>query len=161
MKKHLLASAALLALLGGSALAADMPITKAPPPLGPGCDWNGFYFGGNVGGSIGWNKTSDSISVFPAGVAFAGVFPGVLNPISNNASTRSPAGGIGGFQFGYNWNVSRFLLGAEVDFNWTGQRDTSTTTGFLASTIAAAGAIYSYTDEQKLRWLHTVRARLG
>ena len=42
MKTFLLASAALAALLTGSAMAADMPL-KAPPIFAcPTCNWDGF-----------------------------------------------------------------------------------------------------------------------
>jgi outer membrane immunogenic protein len=42
-----------------------------------------------------------------------------------------------------------------------GQRNTFTSSNFVASTIAAASANLSYRDEQKLNWLATVRPRLG
>ncbi len=54
MKKLLIAGAALAALIGTPALAADMaaPVYKAPPPLAPMFSWTGFYVGVN-GGSAG------------------------------------------------------------------------------------------------------------
>ena len=53
MKKILL-SAVSLAILSGSALAADLPSRKAPvaPPPPPPPMWTGFYAGLNLGG--GW-----------------------------------------------------------------------------------------------------------
>jgi hypothetical protein len=78
MKTHLLAGVALLALLGGSAIAADLPVRKAPvaPPVCPTCDWNGFYFGFNVGGSIGRDSTDNAITLSPNAPS-----AGVTNPI--------------------------------------------------------------------------------
>ena len=54
MKKFLLATVALGALVASPALAADLrrppPPVKAPPPVVPIWSWTGCYFGGNVGG---------------------------------------------------------------------------------------------------------------
>ncbi|MFM9152143.1 MAG: hypothetical protein ACKOPC_00785 [Methylocystis sp.] len=54
MKKILL-SAVSLAILSGSALAADLPSRKAPvaPPPPPPPMWTGFYAGLNLGGGGG------------------------------------------------------------------------------------------------------------
>jgi len=161
MKKHLLASIALLATFGGSAMAADMPVKARPAPVCPGCNWNGWYIGANVGGSIGWDRKQDNVSVLPGGVPFGGVFPGVFNPVASIGDTRSPVGVIGGAQIGFNWEANHWLFGLEADFNWTSQRDTLISQNFLASTVAAASATVAFTDEQRLRWLTTWRARLG
>ena len=67
MKRQLLASVAVVALFGGSALAADLPVKARPMPTCPGCNWNGFYVGLNLGGSIGHDASQDSISLNPAG----------------------------------------------------------------------------------------------
>src|SRR5207249_172789 len=96
LKTSLLTGVALTALASATALAADLP-RKAPPPapvICPTCDWNGFYVGVNVGGSLGQDRTSNSASIFPAGTPFF-VLPGVINPISAINDTRSPAGVIG------------------------------------------------------------------
>jgi outer membrane immunogenic protein len=54
MKKLLLRTVALFALsAGGSALAADMPAYKAPPPP-PSYNWSGVYIGFNIGGQ--WSE---------------------------------------------------------------------------------------------------------
>ena len=89
------------------------------------------------------------------------VFPGVFNPISSVSDTRSPTGAIAGGQIGWNWNVNHWLFGLEADFDWADQRNTFTSSNFVASSVAAASANLSYRDEQKLNWLATVRPRLG
>jgi outer membrane immunogenic protein len=74
MKKLLLGSAGLVALIAGPAIAADMPV-KAPPPAPVAYyDWSGAYIGFNAGGV--WHKNSLH---FPtpgaAGLGVAGVNP--------------------------------------------------------------------------------------
>jgi outer membrane immunogenic protein len=157
MKQHLLASAALLALLGNSAIAADLPIRKAPPaPVCPTCDWNGFYFGFNVGGSIGSDPTDNAITLSPNAPS-----AGVTNPISSLSYKHSPTGAVGGGQIGFNWQTGGWVFGLEADWDGTSQRDTIASQAFLASTAVVAPASLNYTDEQKIKWLATVRGRLG
>ena len=49
MKKFLLGSVGLAAMLAGPAMAADMPVA-APPPLPLYYNWSGVYGGVNIGG---------------------------------------------------------------------------------------------------------------
>ena len=156
MKTFLLASAALTALLTGSAMAADMPV-KAPPVFScPTCNWDGFYFGGNVGGSIGHDATSDFVALFPPG---GGI--GVTNPIASTSSSLSPTGVLGGLQLGYNRQFGNMVWGVEGDWAWSGQRDTLQNQNFIASSVVVAPTTLNYSDEQKISWLSTVRGRLG
>jgi outer membrane immunogenic protein len=113
MKKILL-SAASIAILTGSAIAADLPSRKAPVALPPPLMWTGFYGGLNIGGGFGagggntnaWNR--DYLN------------GGVTNSIgSDNNST----GVIGGAQVGYNYQLNNItlgkigaIIGAEADF---------------------------------------------
>jgi outer membrane immunogenic protein len=164
MKKYLLSSVALTTVLGGSAFAADMPVKAPPLPTCYACNWTGFYFGVNAGGSIGHDPTTDTISMTAPGSpnGLGGVPPGVLNPISNTTYNQSPAGGLGGFQAGVNWQSGHAVLGAEVDWDWTNQRDNLQVTNFIASsTTVARNTSYGYSDQEKIKWLATARARLG
>src|SRR5262249_53668723 len=154
MKRSWLACVAVGALWGGSAVAADMPV-KAAPIFCPACNWSGFYVGVNAGGSIGRDGTTDSIALNPA----AG--PGVINPISNTAYSQALAGGIFGGQAGFNWPAGQWVIGVEGDVDWSGQRDNLRINNFIASSVVVAPAAYLMTDEHKLEWLATLRARLG
>jgi outer membrane immunogenic protein len=157
MNKHLFASAALLVLFGSSAMAADMPVKARPAPaLCPSCDWNGFYIGFNLGGSIGWDGTTNAIALSPNAPS-----AGVTNPIHALSYTQSPAGAIGGGQIGYNWQGGKWLFGIEADWDATSQRDTVNSHAFLASTVVVAPASIDYSAEQKIKWLATARGRLG
>jgi outer membrane immunogenic protein len=91
--KKTLTSAAAIALVAGSAMAADLPSRKAapvyvpaPPPIAM---WTGFYAGLNIGG--GWGA----------------------NGGNNNG------GVVGGGQIGYNYQFSQFLAGVEADIQGT------------------------------------------
>ena len=152
----MIASAALMVLFGGSAIAADLPVKAPPPAVCPTCNWTGFYVGLNVGGSIGQDYTSNAVSLLPPGGA-----AGVTNPISNVTDTRSPSGLIGGGQIGFNWQFNHWLVGVEADFDWSGQRNYLSATNFLASTVVVAPTTYSYSDEQRVNWLTTWRGRVG
>jgi outer membrane immunogenic protein len=55
MKKITLAIAAIAALLGTPALAADMDVKAPTPPPPPARSWTGFYVG--LQGGAGWGTT--------------------------------------------------------------------------------------------------------
>ena len=54
MKKMLMVSAALVAMLASPAVAADMGVPRAAP-IAPVTPWTGFYIGGNFGAV--WGNT--------------------------------------------------------------------------------------------------------
>ncbi len=96
MKKFLLA--ALMAGAASSALAADLPTHKAPPPPAPvyappPFTWTGFYIG--VNGGFGFSSTGPS-------------------------SFGHIDGGLVGGTAGYNYQIGQFVVGAEGDFGWDG-----------------------------------------
>jgi outer membrane immunogenic protein len=157
MKKFLLATAALGAL-AMPAMAADMapaPIYKAPVPVAV-CMWCGFYIGGNVGGSIGHDATSESASLLPPGGT-----AGVTNPLASTSHTLSPTGALGGVQLGWNRQIGSVVWGVEGDWAWTSQQDKLQEQNFFASSVVVAPSVLNYSDEQKISWLSTVRGRVG
>ena len=150
MKKLVLAGAALAVLVGGPALAADLPV-KAPI-IAPVYDWTGFYVGINAGSSFGRSESD---------LAFTG-FPTV-------SGTSNINGGIAGGQAGYNWQFNpKFLFGVEADIQAAWQRGTleiadgpfcvtPITTNFPVTTCRTAQAAL----EQRIPWFGTGRVRLG
>jgi outer membrane immunogenic protein len=155
MKRLLIAGAALAALIGTPALAADMaaPVYKAPPPLAPVYSWTGFYIGVNAGwkGIEGAGMTStpnDAATLgFNAACIAAGACP-------QNYGNASGSGFIGGGQVGYNWQIQNFVVGVETDFQGTSAKATTTTT-------TAIFAPFIGTQSTKENWLGTVRGRVG
>jgi outer membrane immunogenic protein len=167
-------SALLIAAPLSAASAADMPL-KAPPLVAAPWDWTGFYLGGNIGYS--WGRDSNTTTG-------ALIFPSPLGL----GTTDSPnvKGVIGGFQGGYNWQLApQWLLGLEADFDLSGERardgGSDTTALFIPfdptgigiggnpgcrlGAGAPAGCTLTTTlsesNEWKLRWVSTFRARLG
>jgi outer membrane immunogenic protein len=101
IRKFSMATAVLI-LASGSALAADLPSRRPPPPVyvpPPLFTWTGFY----VGGQIGYGFGRDGISS-PA----AGVF-----------TSTSPNGVVGGAHVGYNYQINQFVVGLEGDVDGT------------------------------------------
>jgi outer membrane immunogenic protein len=153
MRKLLLVSAALAALVGSPALAADMaaPVYKAPPAPAPVWSWTGFYLGVNLGGV--WAREN-----FTAADPFNtyGLFGGPFVPASANASNSGVAGGVHG---GFNWQVApSFLLGVEGDFSGTGLK-LSATQSPLVSTLTNSNSFATWTNN--VRTLSSIRGRVG
>jgi outer membrane immunogenic protein len=115
--------ALLIAALLNVADAADMPLKAPPLPQPPPCVWCGFYVGGNVGYSWGqWGASSNQ---------------GVFNFESTTANPRLD-GWLGGFQAGYNWQLSNpWVVGLEADIQGTGEKHSQ---GWADPSIAAPGA---------------------
>jgi outer membrane immunogenic protein len=100
IRKFSMATAVLIAATG-SALAADLPSRRPPPPVfvpPPLFTWTGVYIGGDIGYAWG----SDRVST--AGVDFA---------------SASPQGIVGGGHIGYNYQISQFVVGLEGDVQGT------------------------------------------
>jgi outer membrane immunogenic protein len=139
-KSALLTSTALttsMAFISGAAVAADMPV-KAPAIAQP-FSWSGCYVGGNVGGA--WANIDQSVSV-----------PGVIVIPSSGRSSSA----IAGAQVGCNWQFSHsWVFGVEGDFNWLNLKRSHDFT----ARVEGEDTVGSQTT--KLRWLTTVRARLG
>jgi len=133
-----LAFAPLVLGLGVPALGADMAV-KAPllkaPAVAPYW-WTGWYIGANAGFGVG-----QGLGTFASG---RGV----------EMFNAMPAGGFGGGQLGFNYQINSFVLGAETDIQGAGISDTRTC---LLHCIAG----FSASIDQKLNWFGTTRARVG
>jgi len=85
-----------MAGVASSALAADLPTTKGPPPAPyfapPAFSWTGFYIGVNGG----WGFTDTHNDSF-----------------GNNIN-----GGLVGGTVGYNYQMGQFVIGYEGDVDW-------------------------------------------
>jgi outer membrane immunogenic protein len=114
-----------------------MPV-KAPPVRAPiAYSWNGCYGGVNAGAA--WTRIRHNLSV-----------PGEADFSTSDRDTSFTGGG----QLGCNWQIDpSWVVGVEGDFNYL---KASHNTGFAFSGEDTVG-----NQETKLRWLGTLRARLG
>ena len=162
MKKLLLTTAA-FGFVALPAMAADLPVYKAPLPV-PVCVWCGFYVGANAGYT--WSNesygTAGAVSfispLFPTG---AGAIANALATLSTTGFSPNGNGFNGGGQAGYNWQFGNIVAGFETDIQGASANGSSAAslvtrlTGFpesYASTIAVS---------EKLNYLGTVRGRAG
>jgi outer membrane immunogenic protein len=121
MKKILLGTLGLVAM-AAPAVAADLPVAKAPPVVMPVYDWTGFYIGGNVG----WGQANNCWDVDTGGVF-------------TRDSCLSSQGGVVGGQAGYRWQVGPAVFGLEAQGDWAnlGRSHVS----FLDPTIATSAKV--------------------
>src|SRR2546429_7746515 len=101
MNRAVMACVGVLALVGGSAAAAELPPYYQPgPAYNPIYTWTGFYLGINGGG--GWGRSQwDALDTFDL------------------------SGGVIGGTVGYNLQFGQAVIGAEGDIDWSGIKRTS------------------------------------
>jgi outer membrane immunogenic protein len=155
MRKLLVATAALAALVGTPALAADMaaPVYKAPPPPAPVCNWCGFYIGVNAGAE--WTKSDFTSTMGPGGGFFIPASIAFINTIGNGSARKT--GFIGGGQIGYNWQFNNIVLGVEADFDGVASGRAT----FNAAGVTPGGSAVTLSNTLAPKWFATVRPRLG
>jgi outer membrane immunogenic protein len=141
MRKILLGSVGLAAMLAGPAMAAELPVRPAPPPPPVYYDWTGAYIGGNVGGV--WYDIDRT-------------FPNVLAGPTGNFGT-SGSDGIFGFHAGAQWQWGFWVLGVEAALSGCFQ-ECRTVSGPLDT---AAGFTPDTLGEHKMTNLFTVGPRIG
>jgi outer membrane immunogenic protein len=137
MKKILVSTAAMAALLATSlfAQAADLP--QRMPAAAPAVvmnyvyDWTGFYIGGNGG--------------YASNRACWGNFAGFPTEGCNSKS-----GGVVGGQGGYRWQMGSFVFGLEAEGDWANMRAS------LPSVILAGG-----TDSSKVTSVGLFTGQVG
>jgi outer membrane immunogenic protein len=111
MIRAVLASAALCAIFGQVGNAADDPGPANPPPLPPPVlapiySWTGIYMGIN------------------AGYGAARLMENASSGADNLSASESGSGLIAGGQIGANYQSGVFVVGFEVDEQWSNQRST-------------------------------------
>jgi outer membrane immunogenic protein len=109
----------------------------------------------NAGG--GWGKSNETTStVFsPTGYFAATSVTDVNGAGAQSANTK---GFTGGLQGGFNWQSGALVAGIELDFDYFGQKGSSTTT---AGYSGFAPATFTINSSVKTDWLFTARPRLG
>jgi outer membrane immunogenic protein len=142
MKKFLLGSVALAAMIAGPAMAADMPL-KAPPPVAY-YDWSGYYIGFSLGGM--WSTVDRTF-----GPAISPVIGAVLPNISTSGSDA-----VYDIHLGTQWQWNQWVLGIEAAY--TGCfRECTTLSGILPVPAFTANTV----AQHKITNLFTAGPRLG
>jgi outer membrane immunogenic protein len=138
MRKLLLAGTAALALIGGSARAADL--ARPAPVYAPlraavaVFTWTGCYVGGNVGGIWANNDWTDT----------------ALGDFGSN----SASGALGGMQGGCNYQVGAWVFGIQGDYDWTNINSN------VVNPIPAA-VPFGVADNTRFKSLASVTGRVG
>jgi outer membrane immunogenic protein len=142
MKTFLVPGIVLGALVNGSAWSADLPLRSSykAPPAEIVFNWSGFYVGGHLG--YGFAQ---------ADIGSRNLFKQVVAP----AQRIDADGFLGGVQAGWNHQIDRFVLGAEVDFSW------SDIEGDVRDTILAGNKKVSAGLSSNATWIATATARVG
>jgi outer membrane immunogenic protein len=176
MKKVVL-TAASLAVMTSSALAADLPSKKDPIDVPtPPKNWTGFYAGLNAGATWG-NSNSIQFSSIPTysnpalptapyQAAIASIFGTTRLPTTTSASF------LAGGQLGYNHQIStNIVIGIETDIQGVaGQEDQSSNyygaitynTRAASSGLQIPTSLYTTASASKsLDYLGTFRGRIG
>ncbi|MDQ0394619.1 outer membrane protein [Labrys monachus] len=137
LKKSILVIS-LLAATTLSARAADLaprPVEPTAPEAMP-FTWTGFYVGLNAGYGVGSSKLT------------AGVPVPVPPPFTTSVGDWSSNGAVGGAQAGYNYQFNSFVVGAEIDGDFSG----------ISGDLNLLNAVRVKTDS---RWLASARLRAG
>jgi len=148
-----------------SAHAADLAYKIPSPAAAPVTDhWSGFYLGGNVGAA--WSDTHATPGSFVRQGPGGGIdFPGRQAVGQFPGFNVGAVGATGGFQVGYNRQFApNWVAGLEADLAATDLNKTDTRvfpeTHFIDFPLSPIEA-NTESATQKLKWLGTVRGRLG
>lgn len=160
----------LSACSAGSALAADLPILKAPPVVPPSPPtWTGFYFGANVGAvfDASPNVTTSAYPLYndladQSGLGFGPTYFGSAVAASTPlGGSLSNVGVLGGGQAGFNWQFGAFVAGVEADVQGSTLGSYKNLAGAALEPATQALLTTTTSLNKSLNYLGTVRGRLG
>lgn len=136
----------------GDAMAADMAVKAVRAPIvSPEYNWSGFYIGADAGGA--WIR-GDAYTSFIEPGNIVGGFSAL-----NQSRRLESSGFIGGVYAGYNWQVTKWVVGIEGDISGIANSNTTATAPNLsrAGALLAGGFVFNRSQD----WLSTVRGRVG
>jgi outer membrane immunogenic protein len=139
MRKYWLAAAVLVASFSSPALATDLGLPPARPVYAPAplpvvafYTWTGCYVGGNVGGI--WARRDWSDPAFGRG----------------DFGNQTASGAVGGVQAGCDYQVARWVLGVQGDWDWSSANNSNANTVFPL-----------FTDQSNTKSLASLTLRTG
>jgi outer membrane immunogenic protein len=147
MTRSWLVPAALLAMIAGPAVAADMPVKALPPPAPVASGWNGFYIGAQVGferQTADWNPTCIDAGGPPLGTCGSALslifFPGGPDSAASFKGSGTRYGIYDGWMF---QATDRLVLGFEGDYAFHSK--TATVPFIVGCATAACGGPFGPT----------------
>ncbi|QGM96986.1 outer membrane protein [Methylocystis parvus] len=158
MTKFPVAAGIALALVAGSALAADLPSRKGPPPAyippPPAFSWTGLYGGINIGYGFSAGGVQDGgLTVLP---------PATANHFAFWSAGAGVNGVAGGGQVGYNYQFNPwFVVGLEADIQAADINGVQNLVGPMPAPNNAATQASFVNSAKYVDWFGTVRGRLG
>ena len=142
----------LRALLLSLGFAAPAPVLAQTQQY----NWTGFYAGAHFGYGFG-QPTNPAIGFSDPNGIGVGTF---LEAGGFNVASYSNKGVLGGVQAGYNYQVSRWMIGGEAD--WSATDINGSRSGAALPDPNMFGGTNSVTNVRtSLDWLATLRARVG
>lgn len=143
MTKNITLGAITVLLLGTTAaIAADLPMKAAPPPVQI-YNWTGFYIGASAGGSLGFSDHVDRATGL------------------SDASGYNVKGGLAGGTLGYNWQVSNIVFGFEGDASWASEVGAMGDAGPIGLAQVDPNGNPLFGSFTKETWVATARGRVG
>ena len=135
--------------------------------------WTGFYVGGNLG--YGWGKADTETSGNGINRFLSGAGPGAAGASFGSDHQEDLDGIVGGGEFGYNYQINRWVLGIAADIQAADQRGSDTSVDPIAGSICIGVAFPGICTgtlpfisgtavtnlETKIKWFGTVRGRVG
>lgn len=143
-----------VAIAANPVFAADLPVKAiAAPAMAPVYNWAGFYAG--VNGGYGWSNNGVDMDPNASPGALIrfniGLFPASVG--------GAPRGGLGGVQFGYNFQSGTLVYGVEADLDLANIKGS----GSVLTPLPVIGPGVSTTTaaSKKISSFGTLRARIG
>jgi outer membrane immunogenic protein len=117
--------------------------------------FNGFYVGGNIGGSFSRVSARTTTVFSPTGYFAASSVPAIA---AAGAQSLSLNGFTGGGQVGYNYSADHFMMGIEVDFSSLSATGSKSVTAIYPCCVTTG---FTVTQTATTKWMGTVRPRIG
>jgi outer membrane immunogenic protein len=137
-----LAALIALAAVSGAASAQGLVVTATTPK------WEGFFAGLNAGGA--WNTTCNT---------WTANGPAANTPAFNDRDCPNKSIGVGGFQFGYNFQHEQWVWGFELDYDFWSAKNKSKS--FTYTGNAFPPGTYTFSGKLTPNGVAIIGPRLG
>jgi len=131
----------------------------APVAVAPAFSWDGFYIGGQLGGS--WGDTTVSSQLHGGSYVIPPMQPLPLTSSSLWRFSPDPSGFVGGIYAGYNFDLdNNVIVGVETDFVWGDVDGSDGHKAFDLSTVGGTNFMNGRIGVEQ-KWAGATRLRVG